>query len=97
MKYVAGTRGDHTFLQYGREMEEKAKERYKEITGLSVIKSGLVIRKGQEWLCASPDGFVERKNDVCVLEIKCPFSCRGKQINVPYWDKEKKLKKTHEY
>lgn len=30
----------------------------------------------QPWLCGSPDGLFYRGDEVCLLEIKCPFSRR---------------------
>jgi putative phage-type endonuclease len=78
-------------------MEPKAKEKYKSLTLSEVIESGLVVKTGQPWLCATPDGIVKDKNgDICILEIKCPSSCLDKNINVPYIVNNE-LKKSHQY
>ena len=97
MKYFVGSLGDHPNLRYGREMEAEAKEKYQEITSRTVYEAGLVIKSCQPWLCASPDGFVKDENDnMITLEVKCPVSCSGKPISVPYLD-DSGLKKSHEY
>ena len=74
---------DNCALKYGREMESVARKCYEEMTGNTVIKSGLLVCHEQPWLAASPDGLVFRKDNRCMtLEIKCPFRCRDSVINV---------------
>jgi putative phage-type endonuclease len=85
-------------VQYGRETEPIAKQEYEKRTGRKIEPSGLVVSAENPWICASPDGIVERRNgEKMVLEIKCPFSCRDKPlIDVPYLDING-LKKNHAY
>lgn len=72
-------------LQYGRQMEPAAREAFQLLSGHDVFELGLVVRVGQGWLAASPDGiFKDNTGELCLLEIKCPFSCRDSVINVGY-------------
>ena len=77
-------------------MEAKARESYELLTGYTVLQAGLVVRKDQPWLCGSPDGFVDASEGLILIEIKCPFSCAGKDINVEYLSNGS-LSKKHEY
>ncbi len=98
VKYCIGFQGDHPNLRYGREMEPLAKEKYVQLTGNSLIECGLVVKKCQPWLCASPDAVVkDPEGSLFLLEIKCPSSCKAKCIAVPYLNEEGFLKKNHEY
>lgn len=42
-----------------------------------LFQTGLVVHPLQPWLCGSPDGLFRRGDDVCLLEIKCPYSRRN--------------------
>ena len=86
------------FFRYGREMEEMARTRYEEIKGQKVTQVGLVVKEGQSWLAASPDGcWQDEDGSIVVLEIKAPFSCKDKEeIDVPYL-KGETLRSTHSY
>ncbi len=79
-------------------MENLAKTKYLEVRKTSsLIESGLFVKSCQPWLCASPDGIVKESDGVMLtLEVKCPSSCKGKKISVPYLD-ESGLKRNHEY
>ena len=81
-------------MAYGREMEVRARSSYSEKTGNIVIDSGLIVKHGQSWLCSSPDGLIPSEN--ACLEIKCPSSCEGKEINVNYLQ-DNKLVTNHVY
>ncbi len=83
-------------MRYGRQTEPDAKKKYEEETGLKVFSAGLVIKKEQPWLCATPDGLVKKGSELIVLEIKCPSSCQGKEISVPYLSGGKLLS-SHQY
>ncbi len=96
MRYFIGTDKDNENFKYGRHQEPLAKKKYEEVTGNSVQEAGLLVKKNQPWLCASPDGIVEKEGEVLLLEVKCPSSCRGKKISVPYVE-ENQLKKVHPY
>jgi hypothetical protein len=93
MKSLEGIAG----VQYGLEMESTAREKFIELTGFSVVETGLVVKKNLCWLAASPDGlFLDERDRLMVLEIKCPSSCKDLPINVEYI-KDDELKKSHPY
>ena len=56
---------------YGTRNEEGAKREYELETGKIVVESG--FHTFEDWLGASPDGFV----DDGLIEIKCPFGLRN--------------------
>jgi hypothetical protein len=37
------------------------------------------------------------EKNTCILEIKCPISCKDSEINVDYIDSDGKLKTNHAY
>jgi hypothetical protein len=89
-------------IKYGRETEPIAKRVYEQRTGTKILPAGLVVSKKHNWLCASPDGFINvaeegEKENLWVLEIKCPYSCRGGEINVPYYKGGQGLLRSHSY
>jgi len=59
--------------EYGTKFEEYALADFEIEHGLEVEETGFHIKKGAEWLGASPDGLI---GDDAVLEIKCPYSAR---------------------
>ena len=66
-------------------MEETARKKFEELSGVSVQCSGLIVRPDQPWLACSPDGvFSNKKGKIVLLEIKCPSSCESDIINVDY-------------
>lgn len=97
-------------LQYGREMEDIARDAYiKELKQLkhkdvNVQECGLFIAQNRFYIAASPDGLV---NCSCcgmgLLEIKCPSSIANQipnENNLNYLQKSSlgiSLKKTHQY
>ncbi len=84
-------------LRYGRAAEDRAKKRYEEATGRKIEECGLIVHEEKSWLCGTPDGLVEEEDgSLILLEIKCPFSCMDKEINVRYIQ-ENELCKSHEY
>lgn len=94
-------------VTYGKNTESIAIRTYEQIFNKVIIKSGLVINPIIPWLCASPDGLVLKNGKInAVLEIKCPISCRNKNIiengvpNLKYLlmdNNEIKLKKSSMY
>ena len=78
-------------------MEPLAIKKYEEVTSCHVIPAGLMVKSCQPWACASPDGLVEKDGKMIVLEVKCPSSCRGKNISVPYLKNNKNLMQSHQY
>jgi len=60
--------------QYGTKFEEFALDDFELENGLEVEETGFHIKKGADWLGASPDGLIG--NDA-VLEIKCPYGARN--------------------
>ena len=86
-----------TNVEYGTAMEPVARKKFTEVTGYTVLECGLVVKEGQSWLASSPDGlFRDSNNELCCLEIKCPVSAKGKDIDVKYI-KDNELVKKHEY
>ena len=92
-------------FKYGHEMEPLAIQKYEEVTGNKVDKTGLVVKMGKCFLAASPDGLVIDENgDIIVLEVKCPIKCKDKNIFIEYLDQnyvngriEHELSKKHPY
>ena len=67
------------------------------MTGYAVEKCGLVVSHNFNWLCGSPDGVVlNAAGERILLEIKCPITCEGARISVP-WVKNSKLKENDDY
>jgi hypothetical protein len=64
-------------LQWGVDNEEKAKQKFEEITGLNVSSCGLFVDTEKKFLGASPDGSVDLDS---IVEIKCPFAARNTDI-----------------
>lgn len=82
----------HPNLDYGIENEDNARAKYSEVTGYSVEKCGLIVSQNYNWLCGSPDGVVlNAAGERILLEIKCPKSCEGAKIIVP-WVKDSQLR-----
>lgn len=97
-----------TNFEYGNKNEENARQLFEKLSGLKVLRCGLVIHLTQPWLCASPDGIIWDGNIAKVLEIKCPISLRYSpllqddgEIKVPYLKRDGNgrihLKETHQY
>ena len=71
-------------VQHGRKYESVAAEMYKNMTGQKTLQCGLFVSQQHPVLAASPDRVVDEDT---LLEIKCPFAAKGKQISpttVPY-------------
>ena len=86
-------------LSYGRAAEERAKREFcAKNPQFSLHECGLVVHAQRPWLSASPDGLLEvtDKNEFVLLEVKCPYSCKEKEINVKYV-KNGALNPAHEY
>ncbi|EFA13516.1 hypothetical protein TcasGA2_TC010488 [Tribolium castaneum] len=64
-------------LQWGIDNEEKAKEKFEQITGIKVDSCGFFVDKEKKFLGATPDGLVGSN---AIVEIKCPFSARNTNI-----------------
>ncbi len=97
ISYFRDTLIDNVDLKYGRRMEVIARKKYENITEYSVTEVGLVVKESHPWLSASPDGVVKKSNgELIVLEIKCPSTCRDKNISVPYL-KNGELSRNHMY
>ncbi len=57
----------------------------------------MFVKSDHSFICASPDGIsITDSGQLYVLEIKCPSSCKGKKISVPYLE-DGELKKSHAY
>lgn len=59
--------------EYGNNFEQFAQDDFEIEHGLEVTETGFHIKKGAQWLGASPDGLIEED---AVLEIKCPYGSR---------------------
>lgn len=66
-------------LQWGRDLEPLARQKYESVTGNVVHSCGLVVSQNQPFLASSPDGIVQpppsSSSSSCqphLLEIKCP-------------------------
>lgn len=66
--------------EYGTKFEQFAQDDFEIEHGLEVEETGFHIKKGAEWLGASPDGLVEKD---AVLEIKCPYGARETGVFKP--------------
>lgn len=67
--------------QWGVTHETEALQDYEHATGAEVTRASFCIHSIQDWIGASPDGFV---SDDIVLEIKCPFGLRDKEAPVAF-------------
>lgn len=84
-------------LEYGRRTETVAKASFSALTGFQVSNVGLVVRADQPWLASTPDGiFRDSSENIALLEVKCPISCKGAMIDVEYIQ-DGELKKSHPY
>lgn len=63
-------------LQWGKENENLAIQKFTEITGLDVAPAGLYLEKSG-FLGTSPDGYISER---CLIEVKCPFKFRNEKI-----------------
>ena len=68
--------------QYGIKMEAVAVKAFEEQTGLKTERYGLFIYQKYPFLGSTPDRLVVKDGILHTLEIKCPFSCKEKEINV---------------
>uniref|UniRef100_A0A2S2N9F1 YqaJ viral recombinase domain-containing protein n=1 Tax=Schizaphis graminum TaxID=13262 RepID=A0A2S2N9F1_SCHGA len=60
-------------VQYGREMETLARQKFEQLSKEKVYENGLIIDPEFPFLAASPDGLI---GEHYLLEIKCPYSAR---------------------
>ena len=87
-------------LDHGIKYEGAAVQNYETVTGQSTMQCGIFVSKEMPFLAASPDRVI---NDDLLLEVKCPFTAKGKEINqntVPYLElinNELKLREDHDY
>ncbi|XP_074658610.1 uncharacterized protein LOC141911521 [Tubulanus polymorphus] len=86
---------------HGQKYEKVAVEKYHSRTGSITNECGLFVSKDHPVLAASPDRVV---NDTLILEVKCPFSAKDKEINpqtVQHLEldvnRNQQLKRNHDY
>ena len=89
-------------IKWGRENEKNARKDYELKTGLGVTCVGMFISQACPIFAASPDGLVQVVDGSVLLEIKCPFSLKDKQLklgedNCIFLDKNLSLKRSHQY
>lgn len=65
---------------YGIKQEPIARKEYEVAHKCTVIRVGVLVCKVQPWLCCSPDGIVEDKSGIRLLEIKAPLRCIDKPV-----------------
>lgn len=65
-------------MAYGVNNEAKARAKFENLTGYKVENCGLIVKMNQPYLAASLDGII--LDDMSILEIKCPFSCKNSEI-----------------
>ena len=65
-------------IRHGLMYESAALEKFSDITGKAVVRSGFCVDPELPFLGASPDGFVE--GEEAVVEVKCPFRARHQMI-----------------
>nr|CAH7763522.1 unnamed protein product [Callosobruchus chinensis] len=63
-------------IQWGKENEQTAIAKFKEVTGLCVEPAGFHLH-ACDFLGTSPDGYVSEK---CLIEVKCPFKYRNREL-----------------
>ena len=83
-------------VQYGKRMESEALKKYSEEKGATLYECGLVIHPLQPFISGSPDAIAKVGNDTVIVEVKCPYSCAGKDIKVDFI-KNGTLPKNHRY
>ena len=86
-------------MRYGTDTEAEARKKYQQSFDVRVEQSGMVICDIFSWLSSSPDGLIVKENNsLHLIEIKCPFKCKNKNIeDLNYLDKGGNLKRTHTY
>ena len=90
-------------IRHGQTYESIALEKFSELTGKKVLKSGFCVRPDLDYLGASPDSFVQ--DESAVVEVKCPFVGRNCKITpggkkFPFLEMigdKISLKRTHNY
>ena len=65
-------------IRHGCTYESIAIQKFSEITGKEVDKSGFCLHPDFPYLGASPDGFI--KGEEAVVEVKCPYMGRKSKI-----------------
>ena len=65
-------------IRHGNTYESMALDKFSEVTGKKVLKSGFCIDPELPFLGASPDGFVADED--AVIEVKCPYVGRKSKI-----------------
>lgn len=85
-------------VRHGLEEEKPALKRYLAKYPNKYTECGLFVHNDYQFLAGSPDGFI---NDDGLIEIKCPYSLKGKIIHfekLNYIDnKTGRLKRDHNY
>ena len=64
-------------INHGLTYENEAREQFILITGLNVVKCGLIMLENYPFLAASPDGLIDKDS---LIEIKCPYTGREQII-----------------
>jgi len=71
---VKDVRFNNIFTEHGNKYEDVAVELFEQKNNVKVEEIGLVVHRDYPYIGASPDGiFLDNDNQVCLLEIKCPY------------------------
>ena len=84
-------------IRHGKQYESVAIKKFQEMEAVSVKECGLFVSAEKPCYGASPDGLL---GDEYVIEIKCPFTAKGKTIShetVDYCTPDGTLKTNHDY
>lgn len=72
--------GGNAATRHGQKLEKAAKAAFSFRRKIPLLSSGVVISPESPWLCCSPDALFYKKNDVILLEVKCPYLRKGLKI-----------------
>lgn len=82
-------------ISHGKEFEDTAIKKYEICTGMTILKSGLVIHPHHAYIAGSPDGLVGEEG---IIEVKCPYSTRFlKPEESKYFNKDGVLSTKHKH
>jgi len=87
-------------LNHGKQYESVAINQYEQMTGYTVLSTGLWISTSHPFFASSPDSLIEPNG---MIEVKCPFTAKDDKVTpktVPYLEIQLEtlmLKENHDY
>ena len=90
-------------LRHGRKYEPVAIRKYEEHHHVNAEACGIYVCETHPFLACSPDRIVHNDGEMYVVEVKCPYASRDREItttSVPYMEQDGenlKLKEGHDY